>query len=264
VKGRIMDNAAKPGLIEHEGLYRNLLTESTTQRPVYEGSEIDIPLTNINLDITQFNESYVELRPTINLNLSALYKKELNEKLLPNTDPSEFKTKPYLKAIYERIFIFVGWKAATDGIQSIRMVHNSKEIPGTEQGKQIVESYLYHRAKPECELLNCSGMYSNWRDVRNMDVSVCGTYISLYELAHHYYGNEGNMTIEICMVFPFDSFLLTQAFNVYPRFLFGDISLRVRLTTEAVVFAQVSPAASMSKILLEENNIFHNGKDSSS
>jgi hypothetical protein len=66
VKGRIMDNAAKPGLIEHEGLYRNLLTESTTQRPVYEGSEIDIPFTNVNLDITQFNESYVELRPTIN------------------------------------------------------------------------------------------------------------------------------------------------------------------------------------------------------
>jgi hypothetical protein len=52
VKGRIMENAAKPGLIEHEGLYRILLTESTTQRPVYEGSEIDIPLTDINLDIT--------------------------------------------------------------------------------------------------------------------------------------------------------------------------------------------------------------------
>jgi hypothetical protein len=104
--------------------------------------------------------------------LSALYKKDESQKLLPKIDPAIFKTKPYLKAIYERIFIFVGWKAATDGIQTIRMLHNSKEVPGTEQGKQIIESYLYHRAKPECELLNCSGMYSNWKDVKNMDVIV--------------------------------------------------------------------------------------------
>jgi hypothetical protein len=46
----------------------------------------------------------------------------------------------------------------------------------------VLESYVYHRVDPDCELQNRAGTYSLFQDIVNIDVSKCGVYISLYTL----------------------------------------------------------------------------------
>jgi hypothetical protein len=149
--------------------------------------------------------------------------------------------------LWKRIFIFVGYKHASDAIRSVKALHRTKDVGGTEQTRHVLESFLYHRVKPECELQNKAGTYSNLADVEKMDVSKCGVYLSIYTLAEAYGLGAKSYNIRFPLIIPFDALLSLQAFTLYPKCTFGAFSLLVQLTAESLVVCQVSPKASVEK-----------------
>ncbi|GHU18302.1 hypothetical protein FACS189472_06420 [Alphaproteobacteria bacterium] len=77
---------------------------------------------------------------------------------------------------------FIGFKNATDCIDSYKLQHNGVDIGTTMQNRATIESFLYDQMKPQIEKSNKHRSYSLWQDVEKADESVCGICVSYYEL----------------------------------------------------------------------------------
>ncbi|GHU20182.1 hypothetical protein FACS189472_11100 [Alphaproteobacteria bacterium] len=194
VENALMSFTGKPTTIDQEGLFRIKCVDSHSQKPVPRGTEIEIPLTDVNLDITQMDKSYVQIDVDIDLDLVSGF--DGDNKLPLSGSLSEAEV-----ILYKRIFIFVGYKHATDAICTIKLLHNGRDVGGSEQTKAILESFLYHRVKPECELQSRAGTYSLFEDVEKMDVSKCGVYISLWELVEAFSTGMRQLGIHFPLIF---------------------------------------------------------------
>jgi hypothetical protein len=175
VENALVAFTGKPTPIETLGLYRIKTLDSPTQKPVPKETDIEVPLTDVNLDVTQMNQSYLQVDVDIQLGFIAGFGNGVLP-ILANTTPAQ-------RELLKRIFMFVGYKHSTDAIEYIKLLHRTRDVAGSEQTKAVLESFLYHRVKPDCELQNRAGTYSLFEDVESMDVSKCGVYLSLYEIA---------------------------------------------------------------------------------
>jgi hypothetical protein len=100
-----------------------------------------------------------------------------NNNILPNL----VNATDEQKMLWKTIFIFVGYKHGSDAIRSVKALHRTKDVGGTEQTRHVLESFLYHRVRPECELPNKAGTYSNFADVEKwMFQNVLCTYQSIH------------------------------------------------------------------------------------
>ena len=61
VESALLAFTGKPTTIDQEGLFRIKTVDSPSQKPVPRGTDIEIPLTDVNLDITQMNQSYFQI-----------------------------------------------------------------------------------------------------------------------------------------------------------------------------------------------------------
>jgi hypothetical protein len=152
------------------------------------------------------NQSYFQVDVDIQLDLIA----GLGNGVLPilaNTTPAQ-------RELLKRIFMFVGYRHSTDAIEYIKLLHRTRDVAGSEQTKAVLESFLYHRVKPDCELQNRAGTYSLFEDVESMDVSKCGVYLSLYEIAEAFALGGKVLFIRFPLVIPFDGILSLQGFTL--------------------------------------------------
>jgi hypothetical protein len=69
------------------------------------------------------------------------------------------------KTLWKRIYMFVGYKYVSDAIHFVKALNRTKDVVGTEQTRQVLESFLHHRLQPECELESKAGTRSNSADV---------------------------------------------------------------------------------------------------
>jgi hypothetical protein len=123
--------------------------------------------------------------------------------------------------LWKRIFIFVGYKHAPEAIKQNKSTHRTKDVGGSSQVRHVLEAYVYHRVKPECELQNKAGTYSLSSDVEKLDVSKCGVYLSIYTLAEAYGLGAKSFNVRFPLFIPFDALLKYQGFTLYPKSTFG-------------------------------------------
>jgi hypothetical protein len=239
VESALLAYTGRRTTIDQEGQYRIKTVDSPSQKPVPRGTDIEIPLTDVNLDITQMRQMYFQVDVDIQLDLVAGF--------TGGTLPNLVNATEQQKLLWRRVFIFVGYRHSSDAIQYIKLLHRTRDVSGSEQSRAVLESYLYHRVKPDCELQNRAGTYSLFQDIVNMDVSKCGVYISLYTLAEAFGLGRKIMNIRFPIVVPFDGVLPLEAFSLYPKCTFGDFSLLIKITAELLVVAQVAPFISMTR-----------------
>jgi hypothetical protein len=151
---------------------------------------------------------------------------------------------------------FCGFKSSTDAISTIKIQHQKRDVQGTEDTDQIMESFLLHRVRPESEMQNTQGTYSLWKDVEEMDVSYCGTMLSAYDVVKSLTGGT-SILVPIELIIPFCSLLMTQAYSMYPRFLFGDLQWVVKLSGQGLVIARVNPMHSIEKITRKKGRKYY-------
>jgi hypothetical protein len=66
IQNALLSYAGRPTTIDQEGLFRIKTLDSPTQKPVIRGDDIETPVTDVNLDITQMNQSYFVIDVDIN------------------------------------------------------------------------------------------------------------------------------------------------------------------------------------------------------
>jgi hypothetical protein len=164
--------------------YQIKADQSPTSKPYYgKTTDIHIPLTNTNVDVTEWDKSFFTLDFHVTLTfphgLPFLEQGAAPPPWAANV-PVDW-TNPLWIAIAKATFIFFGYKAATDCIYMYRVVVNGVDVAGTTVQQAQIPSFLMNNGRPKSEWENKSGSMSLWEDVHNHDTSACGKYVSYYE-----------------------------------------------------------------------------------
>ncbi|MDR0831400.1 MAG: hypothetical protein LBM99_00710, partial [Bacillales bacterium] len=176
----------KLGINEGIGKYSYLTVESTTPKPYTQSQEINIPLTNSNVDIVEFHRSFftlnIDLWLRFNCNFDALF--STGERTPTGKGEDKVRASSTVQEAMSKCdMFFIGFKSATDCIEAYRLQHIGVDVSSTLQNNNQIESFLYNQMKPQSEKANKHGSYSLWEDVERADESVCGVYLSYEQLA---------------------------------------------------------------------------------
>jgi GR25 family glycosyltransferase involved in LPS biosynthesis len=174
-----------------------------------------------------------------------------------NSQDPDWSIDPLMKLIAENTFIFIGFKNSTDIIHQLKIMHHHLDIATTATDNYSTQSFLLGMVKSFVEKENKRNMYTLWQNAHKYDQSICGQYISYWDLYQCSLTGTNEVPIKFPVVIKFDDILHLQAFSEYPNFAFGDLDLNIRLTLNGLVWCCVDPIESL-KILLPtikfENN----------
>ena len=213
--------------------YLHVQEDCKTQLPVSnEAMSITVPLTNIGLDVVQFDKSFITLKVAVNFAMTGI-----NSTTSTNT-------------LREAIKVFIGLKHSTDCLGEYSIYHKGKQIAGTLQSYGTTESFLYHTYRSQDDLLHRCGVHSVAEEVAKGDLSsVCGKYVNLQELSNAGAGGLG-LTVQFTFLIPFNDILVFQQFRDYPSALFGQLELRFKFNKWAFVCLPCDPASTIKTSLL--------------
>jgi hypothetical protein len=236
----------KLGVNEGIGKYSYLSVESTSPKPYTQSTEITIPLTNSNCDVIEFHRSFFTLWLDLYLNVwtpdnyanlfyNGPHGAELGENPVsaPNDEATNITRKLDL--------FFIGFKNATDCIDSYKIQHNGVDIGTTMQNRAGMESFLFNQMKPQIEKKNKKGSYSLYEDVIRADPGVCGVYLTYQQLIEALTADSHRIHIKFPVTIGFDMLLPLQGFNLFPNSIFGDLSLVIKVNPNALVWCSTEP-----------------------
>jgi hypothetical protein len=145
-------------------------------------------------------------------------------------------------------FFFIGYKNATDCINKITIRSNGVDITSTSTDKYYLKSYLFNSVKPKLEKTNKRNTFSLWEDVHNHNASMCGVYMSYWDLYQKQRAGSNKFTIQFPVQFNFDDIIHFQGFDMFPNFLFGSLDLVLQVTPDSLVWCCVDPAVSIKQL----------------
>lgn len=176
----------------------------------------------------------------------------MNEELA--TEDDVLLATTYLKSQ----FVFVGLKCSNQMIDDYMMIFNNADSTASRQIYALTEGYVYGNMLGKEETYNKRNVYTQYKEVNDMKNSVCGVYISMYDIImgtkfnENTRAREGNnsagvVSIPLDIIVPFTDLLSTQAFTIYPRCVFGDLAIQKRFTTAGMVHCQVDTIDALHK-----------------
>lgn len=237
--------------------YLHLQNECRTQLPICsETQHFRLPLTDPNVDIVQFNKSVITLGVEQTNRISPVIVDYLADATL--TAPQ----KAVYEILYRSTFVFVGLHHSAECIGSYSVYHNGKQISGSLQTSATQEAFIYHTYRTTSDIKNRKGIHSLWSSVHKYDgTSVCGKFVSLYDLLIAQRENNSKITHNFNFIIPFNDILLFECFQEYPNTIFGSLQLDFRYNPRAFVFTQVDPHESIKKwIHLNESSLDNTAK----
>lgn len=234
--------------IDNDGAheYLHLQGECSTQLPVTsESTEIRIPLTDVNVDATQFDKSFI----TIGVDIPCNFKSET-----PIDDYTGEQDADIIEQIYRGCKIFVGLKHSTECIREYKVYHKGRIVDGASQDNATVEGFIYNTYKAEESIVNRRGCHTLWESAHKDDISsICGTYISLYDLLQAQ-KNGGKLTIPFTFTIPFNDIVVFNMFTLYHNAIFGQLELLFKFNPHALVYVQSEPLGSINKYCIRNQN----------
>jgi hypothetical protein len=243
---------------EGNGYYQLIEKSSTSQVPnVYSRMDLDIPLTTNDLDIIEFHKSFVNMKLEMELIFDGglpILDNQGKPDWCTSETCDELKTagfidlwdqNPLLSDIAKHQYIFVGFKNSTDAIGEMKVVWESTGIEDTLTSSYQINSFAINAIKPQSEKNNKKNIFSLWENVHEFNQSACGVYISYYDLYKQFLSYSNKITVQFYITIDFDNILHFLNFEEYPRFLFGNLSLRVNIVPNALVWCCVDPKASI-------------------
>jgi hypothetical protein len=263
------EGGAKIAINESITNYRSRVVRPLSNNVTYAANQdLIIPLTDDNFDIVEFQNSYI----TLNVDTDLMF----NGGIPVNSTtafPSwysyggnpDWTTNETAVTVAKNTYIFVGFKNSTDIIESIMINNNKKEISSTYTDKYALQSFLLGMVKPFIEKENKRNQFSLWHNVHNFDQSICGQYISYWDLYQASLRRTNRIHINFPIVIKFDDTLHFLSLSEYPVFAFGELSITLRLSLAGLVWCNVDPIASLKQGLLtqsiETDVVFRNIQD---
>jgi hypothetical protein len=258
----------RPTVGMNEVLNENVVktVKSLSQMPVHgESDEIIIDLTDSkNIHVSEFNRSYFELYLDFYIDLFqgvfSVLPTNARPDFLGNTEAwTNWTTIPALVDIAKITYFFVGFKNATDCIKYYRIVHNGRDIGPTIKDKVQIESYLYNVMKPKTDKENKANSFSLWEEVHSHNNSICGQYISMWDLYQSQLEGTNSIHVNFPVVIGFDDLLPFQNFSDFPACALGDLKIIIRVSPDALDWCSVDPVQSIRQ--MSEITVFTQNED---
>jgi hypothetical protein len=247
----------KIGLNEGDGKYLIKAIPSPTQKPMIgKSTEITIPLTDSNIDVVEFTKSYFSLSVNVDLDFDPgfpvlpdvpdAWMAAVNSTVFGTNSTNKvwWNNNSMFEALAKMTYFFVGFKSATDIISSYKITNRNIDVGGTQTNNAQIESFLYNFMKAKTEKDNKRNTHSLWENVHSHNPSVCGRYFSLWDL-HIAQQSGRKLHVEFPVIIGFDDFLPFQFFSLYPSSVFGELSLVIRVSPDAMVWCSVDPVSSI-------------------
>ena len=159
-------------------------------------------------------------------------------------------------------FVFVGLKYSAEFVDDYHFIFNNADVSSSRQLYAMTEGFVYGALHSKEEKYNKRNVFTTYNEAMECKNSVCGVYISLYDIImgsiydENYNltsapneGTAGTVIIPIDIIIPFDGLLSTQAFQVYPNCIFGDLGMEFRFSFNGLVHCEVSPENSFREHL---------------
>ena len=207
-------------------MYGNVRNNPDVSAPFTASQEITLRLTSSNFDICEFSNSYIHL----NLRLRLRF----------DNAPTVSGSDEFAEMLKKNQFVFLGLKCSNQVIRNYSFKHNDVPISTTMQSNAVYESFLYSAFMSKGERANKKYIFSPYEEVSVLDNSLCGLYLPIGELVSGSYVN-------LDVIIPYRGLLAMQGFNEFCNRIFGDLKIVFSLTTEAFVYTQVNPIASIRK-----------------
>jgi hypothetical protein len=241
--------------------------------PILKDTDITVFLTDPNMHIIEFQNSYFTLELTIDVIFSGGFPLFFGDKpdFIPNfDDPDEVYPKwkdlytstsppansfdkwiesPIYQDLAKMQFIFFGFKAATDVISKITVQWNSLDISDTTTDKYQYQSFYINMVKPKLEKENKKNIHTLWEEAHDFNQTVCGQYVSYWELYQAYRSGSNKIVLSFPVNIKFDDILHFLAMDEFPNSVFGDLKLVFQVSPDALVWTPVDPKKSIEKLL---------------
>lgn len=174
----------------------------------------------------------------------------------------------YLKNQY----VFIGLKYSAEFVDDYHFIFNNADVNSSRQLYGLTEGFIYGSQHSKEEAYNKRNVFTQYEEVNKLKNSICGIYISLYDIItgaiydknydlkgatninngaavaiqnSTYTPTAGVVVVPIDIIIPFDGLLSTQAFQVYPNCIFGDLGMEFRFTFNGLVHCEVDPIYSI-------------------
>ena len=159
----------KPILNDGANLYGNTRISPKISGPYQDSKEIEISMCSDNFDVTEFENSYMHLDITLTVRLP-YYPQGLD------------LTDAVTAALLRNQYVFVGLKCGSHVIRNYQFKFHDMPLSSTVQSSAVYESFLYSNFKAKGEIANKKFVFSPYDEVSTHDNSICGIYVSLYDI----------------------------------------------------------------------------------
>jgi hypothetical protein len=258
---------------ENKYMLRNPI--SLTSLPALKDTDIDLYLTDVNMDIVKFQNSYFTLDLSIDVSFPNGFPLFFGTKpnFIPDfVDPSDVYPKwkdfytdtssadynaafdhwydiPIFQDLAKMQFIFFGFKSATDVISKLNVKYNNLDISDAITDKYKYQSFYINVVKPKIEKENKKNIHTLWEEAHDFNQSICGKYVSYWELYQAHLSGNNKITIVFPVNIKFDDIIHFLAMDEYPNSVFGQLRLTIQVQPDALVWCPVNPRASIEKLL---------------
>jgi hypothetical protein len=222
--------------------------------------DFNIPLTDTSFRVTEFQTS--DFTIWINFRLFIMSIGEGNgipceDDGIPgwihhfNIDLAKNNTKWYENPacinIAKNQFIFIGYKNATDCFSQVMIRCRNVDLPETMTDNWALPNYLPNAVRSQSQRDNKRGSFILWENVQKHDPSVCGAYVSYWELwLQTQMSRNQQITISFPVVIKYDSLIFFENFFEYYNFVFGELELNVKVSPAVLVWCCVDPQCSLA------------------
>ena len=181
------------------------------------GERTRLMLTHPNLDITNFQKSFIIMEVEFEVELEKPIDYEIDDNVGLNQ-------------------IFVGFKNAVEIISESKYYCKGELINSYSQNEMTRESYYYNLTRPHEIKKGTFKSHSLWENVIQMSPNVCGCYIPIKS-----FKNNGTPKVKFELVIPFTDQMTLQNWRLYPNAIIGDIVEEIRTSLDGLVWCQIPP-----------------------
>jgi hypothetical protein len=144
-------------------------------------------------------------------------------------------------------FFFIGFKNATDCISSLQVVHKGLIVSELFQDQHNRYSFVFNQVKSYSQKENKRDSYTLWENIQSHNPSVCGVYISYWELYQQTVNsNLQKIKFEFDVNINFDDLILFENMYEYPSSILGKLELKLKVSPDALVWCCVDWKESLS------------------
>jgi hypothetical protein len=152
---------------------------------ITDSTDFNIPLTDLSLEITEFHRSFFTIWQNFRIYMMSMGNVIAGIPVKPDRIPAwldHFGVDPACINIAKNQFIFIGYKNSMDCFSQVMIKYKEIDVPDTLTDNYALRNYLPNVVKSKAQKENKRGEYTLWENVQNHDPSICGAYISYWDL----------------------------------------------------------------------------------